>query len=54
MTDQLAGIWSAVLTPVDESFDPDPSVAVPYYRDLLEARLRRVESSGHDRRSDVV
>ena len=36
MTDPLAGIWSAVLTPVDESFDPDPSVAVPYYRDLLE------------------
>ena len=35
MTDPLAGIWSAVLTPVDESFDPDPSVAVPYYRDLL-------------------
>ena len=34
--DPLAGIWSAVLTPVDESFDPDPSVAVPYYRDLLE------------------
>jgi len=34
--DRLAGIWSAVLTPVDETFDPDPSVAVPYYRDLLE------------------
>jgi 4-hydroxy-tetrahydrodipicolinate synthase len=36
VTDRLAGIWPAVLTPVDESFDPDPSVAVPYYRDLLE------------------
>jgi len=34
--DRLAGIWSAVLTPVDETFDPDPSVAVPYYHDLLE------------------
>jgi len=33
--DPLAGIWSAVLTPVDESFDPDPLVAVPYYGDLL-------------------
>jgi len=36
MTDPLAGIWSAVLTPVDRSFNPDPSVAVPYYRYLLE------------------
>jgi 4-hydroxy-tetrahydrodipicolinate synthase len=36
VTDRLAGIWSAVLTPVNESFDPDPSVAVPYYRGLLE------------------
>ena len=36
MSDTLAGIWSAVLTPVDESFEPDPSVAVPYYGDLLE------------------
>jgi len=36
MSDALAGIWSAALTPVDESFEPDPSVAVPYYGDLLE------------------
>jgi len=31
----LAGIWAAVLTPVDEALNPDPSLAVPYYRDLL-------------------
>jgi 4-hydroxy-tetrahydrodipicolinate synthase len=36
VSDQLGGIWSAVLTPVTETFDPDPSVAVPYYRELLE------------------
>lgn len=36
MNDPLAGIWSAVLTPVDESLDPEPSVAMPYYGDLLE------------------
>jgi len=31
----LGGVWAAVLTPVDASFDPDASLALPYYRDLL-------------------
>ena len=31
----LRGIWSAVLTPVDERFEPDAPRAVAYYRDLL-------------------
>jgi 4-hydroxy-tetrahydrodipicolinate synthase len=32
----MNGIWSAVLTPIDESLSPDASLALPYYRDLLE------------------
>lgn len=34
-TSQLTGVWSAVLTPVDENFQPDAPRAVEYYRDLL-------------------
>jgi 4-hydroxy-tetrahydrodipicolinate synthase len=37
MTGLLSGIWAAVLTPVNEALDPDPSLAAPYYRDLLES-----------------
>ena len=32
---RLAGVWSAVLTPVDERFEPDAPRAIAYYRDLL-------------------
>jgi 4-hydroxy-tetrahydrodipicolinate synthase len=32
----IAGIWSAVLTPVDADLAPDAARAVPYYRDLLQ------------------
>ncbi|MBV8068161.1 MAG: dihydrodipicolinate synthase family protein [Candidatus Eremiobacteraeota bacterium] len=32
----IAGIWSAVLTPADEGFGPDPSRAIPYYAELLQ------------------
>jgi 4-hydroxy-tetrahydrodipicolinate synthase len=31
----IAGIWSAVLTPVDADLSPDPATALRYYRDLL-------------------
>ncbi|HVR45397.1 MAG TPA: dihydrodipicolinate synthase family protein [Candidatus Binatia bacterium] len=31
----IAGIWSAVLTPVDADLAPDAARALPYYRDLL-------------------
>ena len=31
----LTGVWSAVLTPIDEHFEPDAPRAVAYYRDLL-------------------
>lgn len=34
-TSRLTGVWSAVLTPVDENYDPDARRAVEYYRDLL-------------------
>ncbi|MGB6984609.1 MAG: dihydrodipicolinate synthase family protein [Candidatus Aquilonibacter sp.] len=34
-TSQLTGVWSAVLTPVDENYEPDAPRAVEYYRDLL-------------------
>lgn len=34
-TTQLTGVWSAVLTPVDENYVPDAPRAVEYYRDLL-------------------
>ena len=34
-TTTLTGIWSAVLTPVDERYEPDTARAVDYYRDLL-------------------
>jgi 4-hydroxy-tetrahydrodipicolinate synthase len=33
---QLTGVWSAVLTPVDENYVPDAPRAVEYYRDLLD------------------
>jgi len=35
MTAHLRGVCSAVLTPFDADFRPDPSVAVPYYEALL-------------------
>lgn len=35
MTAGLRGVCSAVLTPFDTDFRPDPSVAVPYYEALL-------------------
>lgn len=31
----LSGIWSAVLTPVDEALQPDARKAIAYYRELL-------------------
>jgi 4-hydroxy-tetrahydrodipicolinate synthase len=34
-TTKLTGVWSAVLTPVDENYVPDAPRAVEYYRDLL-------------------
>ncbi|HEX8807300.1 MAG TPA: dihydrodipicolinate synthase family protein, partial [Candidatus Aquilonibacter sp.] len=34
-TSQLTGVWSAVLTPIDEQYEPDAPCAVDYYRDLL-------------------
>lgn len=34
-TRQLTGVWSAVLTPVDERCEPDAPRAVAYYHDLL-------------------
>jgi len=33
----LGGIWSAVLTPLDAELQPDPELAIAYYRDLLSA-----------------
>jgi 4-hydroxy-tetrahydrodipicolinate synthase len=32
----VRGVVAAVLTPVDERFEPDAARALPYYRDLLE------------------
>jgi 4-hydroxy-tetrahydrodipicolinate synthase len=32
----MNGIWSAVLTPVDDDLSPDTSRAIPYYRELLQ------------------
>jgi 4-hydroxy-tetrahydrodipicolinate synthase len=32
----IAGIWSAVLTPIDAGLSPDVRAALPYYRELLE------------------
>jgi len=34
-TTTLTGVWSAVLTPVDERYEPDAPRAIDYYRDLL-------------------
>jgi 4-hydroxy-tetrahydrodipicolinate synthase len=34
-TTLLTGVWSAVLTPIDENYTPDAPRAVEYYRDLL-------------------
>ncbi len=31
----MTGVWSAVLTPIDENYAPDAPRAVEYYRDLL-------------------
>lgn len=36
MTTRITGIWAAVLTPIDADVTPDASMAVPYYRNLLE------------------
>jgi 4-hydroxy-tetrahydrodipicolinate synthase len=35
MTAHLRGVCSAVLTPFDAQFRPDPALAVPYYDELL-------------------
>lgn len=32
----LSGIWAAVVTPVDDSFEPDCARAIAYYTELLE------------------
>lgn len=32
----MRGIWSAVLTPLDDAFEPDPERAIPYYGELLQ------------------
>ena len=37
MTKELSGIWSAVLTPVTETLQPDAIRAIEYYGELLEA-----------------
>ncbi len=34
-TTRLGGIWSAVLTPLDDKLQPDAPAAIAYYRDLL-------------------
>ncbi len=34
-TTLLTGVWSAVLTPIDENYTPDAPRAIAYYRDLL-------------------
>ena len=34
-TSLLTGVWSAVLTPIDENLEPDAPRAAAYYRDLL-------------------
>lgn len=34
--EQLRGVCAAVITPVDERFEPDSARAIPYYRTLLE------------------
>ncbi len=31
----LSGIWAAALTPIDAALQPEPSTALPYYRELL-------------------
>ncbi len=33
---KFAGIWAAVVTPIDVTYSPDVARAVPYYRDVLE------------------
>ena len=33
----LHGVWAAVVTPVDGSYEPDAAKAIPYYEELLAA-----------------
>ena len=42
----IAGIWAAVLTPVDENFGPDASRAVPYYQELLQLGCDGINTLG--------
>ena len=42
----IAGIWAAVLTPVDETLEPDPSRAIPYYRELLQRGCDGINTLG--------
>jgi 4-hydroxy-tetrahydrodipicolinate synthase len=42
----IAGIWAAVLTPVDADLLPDVSTAVPYYRDLLQRGCDGINTLG--------
>jgi 4-hydroxy-tetrahydrodipicolinate synthase len=45
-TTLLRGIWSAVVTPVDERYEPDGPRAVAYYRDLLQAGIDGINLLG--------
>jgi 4-hydroxy-tetrahydrodipicolinate synthase len=45
-TSQLTGVWSAVLTPVDEDYVPDAPLAVEYYRDLLDCGIDGINLLG--------
>lgn len=42
----IAGIWAAALTPIDGNFDPDASLAIPYYRSLLESGCDGINALG--------
>ncbi len=42
----LRGIWSAVLTPIDERCQPDAARAIAYYRDLLEGGIDGINLLG--------
>lgn len=48
MIDQasLQGIWSAVLTPIDERCEPDAWRAIAYYRDLLSGGIDGINLLG--------
>ena len=52
--DAVDGIWSAVLTPIDDELRPDASRAVAYYRDLLQRGCDGINRARNDGRSDVV